>query len=494
MAMTRATGRSSGPSWAPDLGAGLIAACSLALAATVVVGRGVVPVAAVLMVLSALVAWHRWILGWHVLTCFVLAVVLFVPVARYSLAIELPFGLELYRIAVALVVLVWIASLLVDPTVRVRRTPLDAPVALIVAAALGSIAVNFGRVAPLATAVLKGLTLFLSFIIFFYFVSSVVKDVSGVVLITQFIVAGAGVVAVLAIVEQRTSFSAFDRVQSVLPFLEYQGKTEVGRLGRIRAHGSADHPIALGVLFAMTMPLGIALARSKSRAWWLPTIFIVIGVFASASRTPILAMAAASVAVLWIRPRDVLSLLPLAIPMLIVIKIAAPGSIAALKGSFFPQSGFVAEQSSLAADPTLISGRANAGARIKEGMRNPIFGTGLGTRQTGEDNPLRNAPILDNQWLGFFLDLGLVGIIGWCWLIGRSVRRLGHVARTRGSPEGILAAGLVGSIVSYAVAMLTFDSYAYVQETVIFWVVLALAGTLLAVHRETDALRPGPAV
>ncbi len=178
---TRAAGRSSSPGWTPDLGSGLIVACSLVLAAAVVVGRGVAPAAAMLIVLSVLVAWHRWILTWHVLLCFLIAVVLFVPVGRYSMAINLPFGLELYRIAVALVLLVWVASLLVDPRVRLRRTPLDAPVALIVAASLGSVAVNYGRVAPLAAAVLKGVTLFLSFIILFYFISSVVTTAAGVV-------------------------------------------------------------------------------------------------------------------------------------------------------------------------------------------------------------------------------------------------------------------------------------------------------------------------
>ena len=203
---------------------------------------------------------------------------LFVPVGRYSMAIPLPFGLELYRVAVALVLLVWMASLLVDPRVRLRRTPLDAPVALIVAASLGSVAVNFGRVAPLAPAVLKGVTLFLSFIIFFYFISSVVTSVASVVVVTKFIVSGVAVVAFFAIVEQRTGFNVFDHVRSVFPFVQFEGSITSVRFGLIRAVGSADHPIALGVLFAMALPLGVALARSLSRAWWVPTFVILIGV------------------------------------------------------------------------------------------------------------------------------------------------------------------------------------------------------------------------
>ena len=182
--------------------------------------------------------------------------------------------------------------------------------------------------------------------------------------------------------------------------------------------------------------------------------------------------------------------------MLIVIKIVAPGSIATLKDSFFPSSGqgLIASQRTLAADPTLISGRANFKPRLIEGMRRPLLGQGLGTRQTGVNNPLRNAPILDNQWLGTFLDIGLLGIAGWLWLIVRIVRRLGRIARTRGSPDGFLAAGFVASITGFAVAMLTYDSLAFIQEAVMLWVILALAATLVAVQPKSRTSAPAPAV
>lgn len=489
MKVRAAAGGSSSSTWAPDFGSGLIVAGSLLLAATVVVGRGTAPAAAMLGALSVLVAWHRWILTWHALLCFLIAVVLFVPVGAYSMAINLPFGLELYRIAVALVLLVWVASLLVDPRVRLRRTPLDGPVTLIVVAALGSIAVNYTRVVPLAAAVLKGVTVFLSFIILFYFISSVVTTVAGVVRVTRFIVSGVAVVAFFSIVEQRTGFNVFDHVRTVLPFLQFDGRGFEVRYGLIRATGSADHPIALGVLFAMVFPLGLAFAISRSLAWWVPTTLMLIGILASGSRTPFMALVTAGVVLLWLRPRDFRPLLPLVIPMLIIIKFAAPGSIATLKESFFPSSGpgLIASQYELAGDPTLSSGRANFKPRLKEGMRRPLLGQGLGTRQTGRDNPLRNAPVLDNQWLGTFLDIGLLGIAGWVWLIVRSVRGLGRIARTRGSPVGLLAAGLVASITGFAVAMFTYDSLAFVQETFVLWVLMALGASLIAVHPVTEA-------
>jgi polysaccharide biosynthesis protein PslJ len=485
---THAEATPRSPGWTPGAGVGLIALCSLLLAATVVVGRGVQPVAAVLILVSAVVAWHRWMLTWHALLGVVLAVVLFVPVGRYSLAVDLPLGLELYRIVVALVLLLWTSALLVDPSVQVRRTPLDGPIVLLVLASLASVVVNYGRVAPLAGAVLKAVTLFLSFVIFFYFISGVVRTVGSVVAVMKVIVSGVAFVAWFAIVEQRTGFNLFDHVRSVLPVLKFEGSITAERFGLIRAVGSADHPIALGVLFAMTVPLGVALAKARSSYWWAPTLLILIGVMATASRTPILALVTGAVAFLWLRPRDIVPLLPMCIPIVIVIKVVAPGSIATVKSLFFPPAGesLIASQKTLAGDPTLISGRANLVPRIKDGMRRPLLGQGLGTRQTGDTNPLRNSPILDNQWLGIFLDIGLLGLIAWVWLIVRVARRLGHVAKTRGSPDGLVAAGLVASITGFAVAMVTYDSLAFVQETLIFWVCLALAASMIAANPDPE--------
>jgi hypothetical protein len=49
-----------------------------------------------------------------------------------------------------------------------------------------------------------------------------------------------------------------------------------------------------------------------------------------------------------------------------------------------------------------------------------LFGEGFGTRQTGFNNPLRNAPILDNQWLNNLLDVGYIGFFLWVWLFVRA--------------------------------------------------------------------------
>jgi O-antigen ligase len=121
---------------------------------------------------------------------------------------------------------------------------------------------------------------------------------------------------------------------------------------------------------------------------------------------------------------------------------------------------------------------------LAEASRSPLFGHGYGTRQTGIDNPLRNAPILDNQWLNLLLDVGIIGTAGWAALIIIACRRLGRASRRRAGPDGWLAAGLSASIVGFGVGMFTHDSLSFTQLAFVFWIVLALAASLLLSDAE----------
>ena len=53
-------------------------------------------------------------------------------------------------------------------------------------------------------------------------------------------------------------------------------------------------------------------------------------------------------------------------------------------------------------------------------MRRPLLGQGLGTRQTGTTIPSATRRSSTTSGSGTFLDVGLVGIVGWLWLIVRS--------------------------------------------------------------------------
>jgi O-antigen ligase len=462
----------------------LVAGGFALIAASVLLQKGIAPVAATVAVGMALAAWHATVFRWPVVVGLLLSIMLFVPIGRYSIPISLPFGLELYRLAVAAVLAAWAGSLLVDPSLRLRRSPFRVPLIIILCATFGSIIVNVERVMPLGSAVLKSVTFFLSFVLLHYFVLSVVRSRRTIENVTKFLVAGTAVVSMFSIVEQRTQFNIFDHVGLVLPFLQFNGDgdIELARAGLTRAVGSSGHPIELGVVLALVFPLGLALGFGSGRRWWIPTAVLAVGVMSAASRTPILVLVAAAVILLWLRPTDVKRLLPLAVPLIVVVQLTLPGSIATLKNQFFPKGGLVAEQTAQArnADPLLAGGRIRQlGPMLDEASRTPVLGQGFATRQTGFYNPLRNAPILDNQWLGLLLELGIVGVVGWAALFIGSARRLGRAARRRAGPDGWLAAGLAASIVGFGVAMFTFDGFSFIQASFIFWMLISLSGSLL---------------
>jgi hypothetical protein len=452
------------------------------MAASVALGTAVATIAVLVALATALAAWHQAILRWPAVIGLLISIMLFIPIGRYSIPVDLPFGLELYRVAVAVILALWAAALLVDPRVRLRRSPFQVPLLIIVCATFGSLAVNVGRVAPLGSAVLKTVTFFLSFILVHYLFISVVRSRRAVENLTKLLVVGAAVVAALSIVEQRSGFNVFDHIGTVFPFLHFNGAVVADRAGLIRAVGSSDHPIELGVVLALAMPLGLALVFGSGRRWWIPTTVLAIGVMSAVSRTPILVLVAAGLVLLWLQPRDVKRLLPLVVPLVVVVKLAVPGSIATLKNAFFPVGGLVEEQSAYyrEADPLLAGGRIRQlGPMLDEASRTPVLGQGFATRQTGFDNPLRNAPILDNQWLGLLLELGIVGVVGWAALFVGSARRLGRAARRRAGPDGWLPAGLAASIVGFGIAMFTLDAFAFTQATFVFWMLISLSASLL---------------
>jgi O-antigen ligase len=452
------------------------------MAASIFVGKGVAAAAAVAALGTVFAAWHQTILRWPAAVALLISIMLFVPIGRYSIPINLPFGMDLYRIAVALVLAAWAGALLVDPNVRMRRSPFEIPLLIILCATFGSIIVNISRVAPLGSAVLKSITFFLSFFLVHFFLISVVRNRRTIENITKLLVAGTSVVAAFSIVEQRTHFNLFDHVGQVLPFLQFNGAGEMDRYGLIRAMGSSSHPIELGVLLAMAFPLGLALVFGSSRIWSIPTAIVTIGAISAVSRTPIIVLLTAGLVLLWLRPRDVRRLLPLAVPLVIVVKLAVPGSIATLKNAFFPQDGLVQEQAVYhrEADPLLAGGRVRQlGPMLNEASRKPLLGEGFATRQTGFNNPLRNAPILDNQWLGLLLEIGIVGLVGWAALFLGSARRLAAASRRRAGPDGWLPAAFAASIIGFGVAMFTFDGFAFIQATFVFWILISLSASFL---------------
>lgn len=476
---------------ASPLSLGLLIASFPALAAAAFTGHGAALIAAaVLFAAGAVLALPRPQVEWRVAIGVLVLVILFIPIRRYTFPGDLPFAVEPYRILVALVLAAWGASVLVDSRVRLTRTFLDAPVALLALAIAGSLGLNAGRVAALPADVVKSLTFFASFFLLVYLIASVIR-IGEITALVRLLLVGGTIVAVLAVVEYRLGWNPYDRVLGPVPFLQFNQPTALERsAGITRAFGSAEHPIALGAMLAMLLPLSLYEAkRTGQRRWWAVLLVLAFGVLATVSRTSVLMLGAAGLVILLLRPREMKRLAPLGIVVFVLAQAVVPGSLGTLKYFFFPQEGLIAQQRSSEGSCTSAGRIADLGPSLDEYSRKPLLGQGFGTRlPTGER---ANACILDNQWLGSLLEVGLIGALALLWLFSRFIRRMNRYARSDATPRGWLPTALAASVAAYAVGMLTFDAFSFIQVTFLFFILLGLGAATAADYARPRVL-PGP--
>ena len=418
---------------------------------------------------------------WSTLLVGLVLVILFIPIRRYTLPGSLPFDLEPYRVLVAVVCLLWLAAILVDSRVRPRRSGLEGPLALIAVGAIASVLANIPRIEELdvSSDVAKKLTFFASFFLIFAIIVSVVRSWELLDRILAALVGGGAVVAVLAIIEGRTNYNVFTHLSSVVPFLSANTIPYSLAHGtdRLRAYASAEHPIALGALLIMLVPIAVYLARRTGHhRWWAAAALLVLGMLATRSRTAIVMSLVILLVFLWLRPQATRKQWPVLLVVVVAAALLLPGTFSSMRNAFFPPGGLVAEQA--AGGTTRGSGRiADIRPSLEEFAERPLVGEGFGTRIV--DKERQNARILDDQWLGTLLETGLVGVIGWIWLFTRSVRRLSRRAKEDMSPRGWLFVALAASITAFAVGMLTYDAFSFVQVTFVAFILIGLGAAAL---------------
>jgi polysaccharide biosynthesis protein PslJ len=473
----------------PVVAIGFVFGALALLTVTVLTGSAVANAAPLIALAVVIVVAYRKLLAWPVLLAGLVSVILFVPIKRYSLPGHLPFALEPYRIYVALLATMWLGALLVDPRVRFRGSGLEAPLFLFVCAALGSVVFNDSRITELNvhTEVTKQLTFFASFVLVFYLIMSVVRTLDDVELIVRMLVGGGAVVAALSIVESWTHFNAFDHLDTLIPFLQHvdaPGTSERG--GNLRVMGSAQGSIALGAALAMMLPLAAYLGfKTRRWFWWVAAVLVSLGALATLSRTSILMLIVIIVVLFWLRPRQVRKFWPVLVPAVVVIHLMLPGTLGTIRASFFPEEGLLAQQSDNAGSRG--SGRvADLGPALDEFSQTPIFGQGYGTRLTGRDK--QNAQILDDQWLKTLLETGLLGAFAWLWIYVRSIRRLARAAKEDLTEDGLLYVALAASVTAFAIGMVLFDAFAFIQVTFILFIVLALGSVALRARERPARL------
>jgi O-antigen ligase/polysaccharide polymerase Wzy-like membrane protein len=478
----------------PIFASALVLSALATLAFAVLAGLPVLPVAPVVALATIAAVAYQACLRWRSLLGLLILVILFIPIRRYTVPVNLPFQLEPYRILTALIVAAWLTSLLIDPRVRLRRSGLDGPLLTFVLVAMVSIVANSGRIHTLSVQadVVKKLTFFASFLLLFYLIVSVIRTLRDAEFLAKILVGGGAVLGACALIEARTGFNVFAHLAGVVPLLQQNGSGDADFLrgARLRVIASAQHPIALGAALVMLIPPAIYLARTlKERRWWLAMLLLGLGAFSTVSRTSILMLAVIALVFLGLRPRETRRFWPALVPCLLAVHFVLPGTLGTLKASFFPPGGLVAEQT----NQNVGSGRV---ATLRPALRDefvprPLFGGGFGSRvvQTGPPKPVygdspKPPPILDDQWLGTLVETGIAGLLAWLWLFFGGIRRFVRAAKEDASERGWLLVAVAASVSAYAVGMLTYDSFSFIQVTFLLFIVLGIGAGAVSLPDE----------
>lgn len=468
-----------------------------------------VPLVAILMVKLAGQVVARW--TW-LLSGIVLVDLLMPEDGRYTIAGGVGFQLEPYRVVLAIVLIGWLIALLTDPRVRWRATTFEGPVGLILFAMAGSELFNPGRVSGVVTYVAKAVSLFLCFVILLYLVVSLVRSRQVVHRLIKAMVIAGCVEAVGAFVQRETYYNIFDHLHRFIPIFTFNGGAELTALirdGGLRALGSAGHPIELSNVMTMLVPLAVYLAIAhRQKRWWLAVVILEVGALASGSKTGFLELVGVILIFVWLRPRQTLQCWPMLIPIALVMNIVVPGSLSGIVNGFFPAGGFIKAQSATyqgrggQVQATRLSrvGPEIHGTFLKHNL---LFGEGFGTNVNGRSSvnggpaaavPAENiGPVLDDQWLGTLLEIGILGFVGWMWMFVHVIRKLGRRAKVeKDDPEGWLPVALAASVCAFAIGMTSYDAFGFIQAVVILWMIFALASVILSLPPVSTRRRRPP--
>jgi hypothetical protein len=257
---------------------------------------------------------------------------------------------------------------------------------------------------------------------------------------------------------------------------EYTTLTGRGSLDRVT--GTTLHPIELGVVSGVLLPIVIAWAmhdRGWRRGWrWLCVALVGIGVPISVSRSALVSVGVAMILFIVLLPVKerliALAFLPLTI---VGVFMLTPGYIRTL-GEFIGMG---------ATDPSVTARTQDYPLAESLVRERPWFGSGPGTYL-----PRNVLDIFDNQVLTSVVELGLVGMAALIILFVTAVVTP-LVARSRSTDLGIraLGAALAGSAAAAAACTMTFDEFSFLTAQGLLCLVMGFGGAIYIITGRDPA-------
>jgi hypothetical protein len=266
------------------------------------------------------------------------------------------------------------------------------------------------------------------------------------------IVLGAGLLAALGLTQFITGQSLVDFYGSVPGLTAEGGLGE--RDGLIRSSGTAMHPLEYATALNAALPLVIAAALTRgfrsthivrSVGWWLPVLLIVLSSLVAVSRSAIIGLAVAVIAMILAMPaRFRAGVIGAGAVVAAVVFALSPGLLSTTFRLF----------SGAAQDPSTLS-RTRALERIPEFMStSPVVGSGFGIF-------LPRYYIFDNQWVLMAIEVGILGLVAFAAFFVAGIWSALQSQRSTLSDLRLLGYALAASMLNIAILFAFFDGLSF---------------------------------
>jgi O-Antigen ligase len=309
------------------------------------------------------------------------------------------------------------------------------------------------------------------------------------------LIVGLGCLAALgSIWEYRTGFN---------PFYEWGGKlfpggldlpsiaTEKDSTGRIPVLGPTIHPLAAAQLVAMVVPFAIvggmyAETRQRRIFYFLATLILLAGVFATQRKTGPLVLAAGILTLVAYKPREMLRMAPAGVVLLLAIPLVAPSALGSVRDQLKPSAA-----TSTLSTRDRTSDYEAIGPDV---LNHPVIGRGW---QTYDPERYR---VLDNQYLSILIGNGWLGVGAFMLVLLAAFAVCTRAIRTEDPARAPPALATAGAVAMMAVASATFDTIAFSVVPYTLCLFLGLAAACAPPQSEPFArtaarlrLAPAPA-
>ena len=296
-----------------------------------------------------------------------------------------------------------------------------------------------------------------------------IRNRTAALALVRALVAGATFCAAIAAFQFWTRVNPMPWMESLLIGLnDNGGATDFAtRSTLMRVAGTTIHPIELGVVCAMILPLAcwraIYAVNGSSKWRWIQVSVIAFASFASVSRSAVLGLFVAAIVTVPFMPALARKWVKIVLPAgLLGVFVLVPGLIATLVGFFAAGTS----------DPS-VTARTDDYPRVEKMVEiRPWLGSGPGTFL-----PKNQLEIVDNQYLHSAIEMGMLGVFAViALLITPAVSSLISALSSK-EPSlrmfcGAVAAGCFVALIS----AVTFDFLSFPVVTLTFCFLLGLAG------------------